>query len=316
MAMKCEVRIPTYKRPDLLQRAISSLIAQDYPHWQALVMDDSPTQEAKSVVESFADDRLLYSPNPTNLGSAGNLDRAFTSHSLLGGTYACVLEDDNWLLPTFLSENIACLQASHNRLLLRNQAIWLQTQSTSQPTDRTTRGDWFTAKTYTPLELHAHLFFFEGISNGGLFWETSIQSQLQVGPSVTDAGLQEYCRTLQIQDPLQFEPTPLCCWSEMPINLSLRNPATNRVFGRGTQAIRMHLIQTCDRSIIKQAEMIAQNLDKVYNFELSLVDALYTNYEFNAISKAQMLKQYCKSYTKYQLIQNPLKEYLPNKFVA
>lgn len=311
----CEVRVPTYKRPHLLKRALESLIAQNYPHWQAIVMDDSPQQEAKPVVNSFTDDRIIYSPNSQNLGGAGNLDRAFASYSLIRGTYACVLEDDNWLLPNYLSENITSLKTSNATLLLRNQQIWTQTEHLAQPTERTTRGDWFTSKIFSPLELHAHLFFFETTSNGGLFWDTSMKSQLQVGTHVTDAGLQEYCRALQIQDELLFEPNPLCCWSDMPSSLSLRNPAANRVFGRGVQAIKMNLIYTLGCSIIQQAESIAHNLHKLRELEQSLIDALYINYEFRHIKKATIFKQYCKSLAKSQFIKNPLKKYFDEKCI-
>jgi hypothetical protein len=208
-----------------------------------------------------------------------------------------------------LSENIASLNANSVNLLLRNQEVWTQTEQASEPTGRTTRGDWFTQKIYSPLELHAHLFFFEGSSNGGLFWRTSIQTKLQVGSQVTDAGLQEYCRCSQIQDNLLFEPTPLCYWAEMPIALSLRNPAANRIFGRGTQSLKMNLIQKYGFNIVKEAEIIAKHLNKASELELSLLDALVTGYKFRHISKSQALKQYFKSYAKYQLIKDPLKNY-------
>jgi glycosyltransferase involved in cell wall biosynthesis len=136
----CEVRIPTYQRPQLLKRALTSLVDQTYSNWVAIVMDDSPQQEAQAVVESIADERIHYAPNATQLGCAGNINRAFATRSLVGGHYACILEDDNWLLPTFLAENIAALNIHGVDLLLRNQAIWQQGVEAT-PTGRTTRGD-------------------------------------------------------------------------------------------------------------------------------------------------------------------------------
>ena len=311
-----EIRIPTYKRPDLLKRALKSLIAQDYSYWQAIVMDDSPAQEAKPVVESFADERIIYSPNPRNLGSSGNLDRAFTTHSLLGGIYACVLEDDNWLMPNYLSANISSLKTSGLSLLLRNQQIWIQTEQTAQQTGRTTRGDWFIKRKYTPCELHAHLFWFEGASNGGLFWKTSIKTNFQIGAKILDAGLQEYCRTFQIEDCLFFEPEPLCCWSEMSSSLSLRNAETNRVFGRGTQSIKMKLLQKYGLSVIEVAEKIAHSLNKISDLELSLLDALLIKYQFHHVSRSEIVMRYFKSLAKYLLIEDPLKEYFFEKKVS
>ncbi|MBE9179520.1 glycosyltransferase family 2 protein [Oculatella sp. LEGE 06141] len=305
----CEVRIPTYKRPQLLERALNSLVNQDYRNWVALVMDDSPYQEGRSVAEKFRDERIQYTPNLKNLGCAGNINRAFTSKSLAGGMYACILEDDNWLMPTFLSENIASLKTHDVDLLLRNQEIWLQDKDISKATGRTTRGDWFTNRVYTPLELHAHLFYFEGISNGGLFWQTSLQSNLQVSNCVIDSGLQEYCRTLQIHENLYFEPKPLCYWSEMPSALSLRNAVDNRSFGRGVQTIKRNLLKKYGETIAREVIRIAERLDKQTDLEVSLLDSLFTKYEFRQLSLTQRVYQYLKSYAKFKLVQNPLHLY-------
>ncbi len=305
----CEVRVPTYKRPELLRRALISLVNQTYSNWVALVMDDSPDQEAKSVIEAIQDQRIQYAPNPKQLGCAGNINRAFTSKDLAGGVYACILEDDNWLMPTFLAENVASLKTHGVDLLLRNQEICFQEQKTAKPTGRTTRGNWFNSRIYSPLELHAHLFYFEGISNGGLFWRTGLRSNLQVGQSVQDSGLQEYCRTLQIQDNLYFEPKPLCYWSEMSLELSLRNAVGDRVFGRGVQSIKRRLIKQYQELITLEAARIAESLNKQVEFEISLLDSLFTAYPFQQLGLTQRVHRYLKSYAKFSLVPDPLRSY-------
>lgn len=304
-----EVRVPTFKRPKLLERALESLIAQTHSHWRAIVMEDSLGQEAKPVVDSIADKRVLYSPNLQPLGGAGNLDRAFASQELAGGKYACVLEDDNWLLPTFLSENISSIKKANVPLLLRNQAVWAQTEGGFIPTDRTTRGCWMTERTYSPVELHAYLFFIEGISNGGLFWRTSLDTQLQVGPSVYDAGLQEYCRTYQVGECLHFEPLPLCCWSEMPAHLSHRGSASKRSFGRGTQSLRMRLLEKYGDEIIREAEQIASRLSRQSDFEMALIETQCTSYKFRQASAGVRWRRRLKSCLKMLLVRDPLAGY-------
>ena len=308
----CEIRIPTYKRPSLLQRAIESLITQTHTYWRAVIMDDSPEEEGKIVVEKFKDNRLQYAPNPHNLGCSGNINQAFSSKSLLGGEYACVLEDDNWLLPTFLSENINSLRTHDINLLLRNQKIWLQDQDIATPTDKTTRGYWFTARNYNPLELHAYLFFMEGISNGGLFWRTRSLSNLQVSSKVTDSGLQEYCRTLQICEPVRFEPYPLCCWSKMTSEQSLRNPIADRIFSRGTQSIRRKLLSNYGESIVLEASRIAEFTHQYEALEHSLLDALFVSYKFKELKVNRQVQKYIKSCLKLLSTQNPLANYIDN----
>src|SRR5579862_1131830 len=37
-----EIRVPTFRRPELLRRALASVIGQTYPDWRCIVLDDSP----------------------------------------------------------------------------------------------------------------------------------------------------------------------------------------------------------------------------------------------------------------------------------
>lgn len=306
----CEVRIPTYKRPFLLNRALKSLVAQDHRHWKAIVMDDSPEREAEDVVKSFDDNRIIYTPNQKNLGAAGNLDQAFASHALLRGKYACILEDDNWFKPTFISANINALEENGVDLVLCNQEIWYQTPNGDSNTERTTRGDWLFEKKYTPLQLHAHLLYFETISNGGLFWRTSLRSNLQVGKQVSDAGLQEYCRAFQIQDSLYYKSEPQCCWWDVPVDQTSRNPINNRLFGRALQTIKRYLIFKYGQELIHEAKNIALNLNKNVELELSLIDALFLAYNFQYANKLKLATQYFKSWGRFNLITDPLQDYL------
>lgn len=54
-----EVRIPTYERPEMLERGLRSLQAQDYPNWKAIVCkaivcDDSLSSAAMEIIEFFS----------------------------------------------------------------------------------------------------------------------------------------------------------------------------------------------------------------------------------------------------------------------
>lgn len=305
----CEVRIPTYKRPQLLRRALQSLIDQDYQQWIAMVMDDSPDQEGQLIVEELGDDRIRYCPNSVNLGCAKNINQAFQSTAIAGGDYAFILEDDNWLMPQFISENIKLIEHYNINIVLRNQQIWTQQEDVAFPTSKTTKGLWFTSQIYTPIELYSYLFFCEGISNGGLFWRTSLKSNLQVNESVRDAGLQEYCRTAQIIEPLFFAAEPLCYWSEMPDYLSLRNSVTNRRFGRGVQSLKRKLLNSYGLVLVQQASHLANLLGKEKDFELSLLDSLFVHYQFKNLDFLQQVYQWAKSYIKYKFIVDPLGSY-------
>lgn len=305
----CEVRAPTYRRPVLLARALRSLVQQTHSCWRAIVFDDSDEREGQQVVESIDDARIFYRPNPRNLGCARNLDQAFQTRPYLGADYACVLEDDNYLMPEFLEQNILCAQTHHVPIVLRNQLI-MSEQRAQAAVSRTTRGDYFEERIYEPIELHAALWVFEGISNGGLFWSTNSVSDLQVGPLVTDAGLQEHCRTLQIREHLFFAERPLAVWSEVPIESSLRRPVINRVFARGQQAIRRSLFQTYGKQLAPHAERFAAKSGRLDLLPVNFIDSLVWDLVRENAHTWHDWRGVARSFARFLVTKNPLRGYL------
>lgn len=92
------VILTTHDRPQLLARAIRSVIAQRYEHWQLLVVNDGENPETPKVVEAIDDDRLTFFVGPGRGVSAARnagLDRA-------SGEIVCYLDDDNVMHPGWL----------------------------------------------------------------------------------------------------------------------------------------------------------------------------------------------------------------------
>jgi len=73
----CEIRVPTFRRPRLLERALRSVAAQTHEDWCCVVFDDCPDGSAKPIVEAMADRRFEWRQNGPALGAIGNIDRAF-----------------------------------------------------------------------------------------------------------------------------------------------------------------------------------------------------------------------------------------------
>jgi glycosyltransferase involved in cell wall biosynthesis len=272
----CEVRVPTYRRPDMLRRALQSLCAQTETRWRALVFDDSPYQEASRIIKELADNRILYSPNPFNLGASANLDQTFRAGAYLNADYAFVLEDDNFVYPSFIEENIREISEEKGaQLLIRNQFVGLDSSAMSyQLTGQTTRGDIFENGLIGILELYASLFFCEGISNGGLFWRIDSSSDLSVGPAVVSAALQEHLRTLQIDAPILFALEPLAIFSLPTDNGSLREPLKNRKYARARQAILRRLVRKHGSALIDAAYSLARTEIMRRKLKKELADAL------------------------------------------
>lgn len=310
-----EIRVPTYKRPKLLQRALKSVLQQTYTDWVVFVFDDSPEQEAKPVIRALDDSRIIYQKNEHNMGGAANIDQSFTSGSLSGSAgYATILEDDNWWHPDFLKENVESLKESEPKILLRNQEVW-EHNPDGEPknTGRTTRGRWMQEGELSVLTLHACLFFFEGVSNGGLFWETGSDLNLQVGADVHDPGLQEYCRTLQIGEPILFKEKPLAVWSRMEDEQVTRYISESRIWGRGRQAILRYLRRCYGKQICYEAEKLAEQNGRYDLLDHAKSDLFRFSWKCRAYGRQHCIKLKAKAVARYVLIPNPVKTYLKKK---
>lgn len=272
----CEVRIPTYRRPDLLPRAAKSLQAQTNRDWTAVVLDDSPDQEGRLVIESLNDPRFVYRPNARNLGAAGNLDQAFQTRSYTGAAFAFVLEDDNWLLPEFINGNLRSLELHSVNLLQRNAKVIEERDGSVVDTGRTNLGTFHQNRIYRPREIIPYVPFLGGIANSGLFWRTNMRTNLQVGPEVTNSLFQEWLRALQIEDDLVFEPEPLVVFTLFPDRPDpKRTAAGHRAVNRGRQSIWRFLIKRHGSVLVEEMRQIAERTGNWTRFDWVLLDTLY-----------------------------------------
>ena len=99
--------IPTYQRPELLERAVRSCLEQTYPHFEILITDNSPDDASGQMVARLNDPRIHYHKNETNLGPFGNVNLVAT---LATGAYVKFLMDDDLLKPRCLELMVAALE--------------------------------------------------------------------------------------------------------------------------------------------------------------------------------------------------------------
>ncbi|HCM27881.1 MAG TPA: hypothetical protein DIC34_15295 [Treponema sp.] len=90
------IMIPTFNQSQVLHKAIGSALAQDYENIEVVVADDASQEDTASVVESFADPRVRYFRNRTNIGRVANYRR--TLYEYARGDYALNLDGDDFLL--------------------------------------------------------------------------------------------------------------------------------------------------------------------------------------------------------------------------
>ena len=105
--------IATFNRPDVLQEAIASALAQDGPT-EVLVVDDAPGQTTAAMIASLNNPRVQYLPNPVPSGGrpavVRNLGLAATRGALIH-----FLDDDDRAAPGFYATARAAL-AAHPRV--------------------------------------------------------------------------------------------------------------------------------------------------------------------------------------------------------
>lgn len=94
--------IPTYRRPELLKRAIRSALNQTYKDLQVCVYDNASGDETGQVVAEIAsnDPRVRYYCHETNLGLMGNFNYGMAH---VDTPYFSFLSDDDVLLPEYIA---------------------------------------------------------------------------------------------------------------------------------------------------------------------------------------------------------------------
>jgi len=96
------VVIPTYKRTELLRKAVASVCSQDYPNLEVVVVGDSDP-DFPSETQRWANDTRVRAVNlPKNHGSGGAVPRNYGIMMAAGGLIA-YLDDDNQWTPDHLS---------------------------------------------------------------------------------------------------------------------------------------------------------------------------------------------------------------------
>ncbi|HEY8578072.1 MAG TPA: glycosyltransferase [Devosia sp.] len=207
-------RTPTYKRPEALRRALESMIAQTVTTWVCDVFDDDPSEAGRHVVAELNDPRIHYTANKPQLFASRNIDHCFTADNPHGAEYFCVVEDDNFLMPSFCEANIALTKREGVEIVLRNQLI--EHASGTAAASVGTIGvldDLFTEGRFDADEFRLAMLAGIGVSNGGLFWSVRARSQLEIQYECT-ATLQEYLRTYSIVEPIYVSMEPLAIWAE------------------------------------------------------------------------------------------------------
>jgi len=101
--------IPTYRRPKYLERALISVLDQDFPRLRVQVLDNCSGDNTFDIVNTFLsqDSRITYHCNEKNIGAIGNFSSAL---DYVVTPYFSLLSDDDLLMPGFYGKALQLLE--------------------------------------------------------------------------------------------------------------------------------------------------------------------------------------------------------------
>lgn len=98
------VVIPTYRRPELLQEAVASVLAQrGCSDYNIVITDNDPTpgNETAQFIQSLGEEKIIYFQNEANIGALANFNRCL---EMAAGQYAVMLNTDDLLQADYLAK--------------------------------------------------------------------------------------------------------------------------------------------------------------------------------------------------------------------
>src|SRR5262245_65671482 len=92
---RVSIILPTYNRRRVLPRAIESVMLQDEPDWELIIVDDCSTDDTASFLQSLTDPRIRLIALPRNQGVSGARNAGLEAARAV--VLACVASDDVYL---------------------------------------------------------------------------------------------------------------------------------------------------------------------------------------------------------------------------
>ena len=96
--------VPNYNHARYVRLAIDSALAQTYPHFEIIVVDDGSTDDSRAVLSEYGDRiRTIFQAN-TGLSGARN-----TGVAAARGDFIALLDADDTIAPTYLERMLGAL---------------------------------------------------------------------------------------------------------------------------------------------------------------------------------------------------------------
>lgn len=108
LSKKVSIIMPVYNGEKYLEAAIDSIRNQTYKNWELIIINDGSTDNTENIINQYADDRIKYITNETNLGLIATLNKAI---DFCKGEYIARMDADDICEKGRLSKQIDFLEA-------------------------------------------------------------------------------------------------------------------------------------------------------------------------------------------------------------
>ena len=95
--------MPNYNSEKYIEATIKSVLAQSYPNWELIIVDDCSKDGSVAIVESFDDERIRLIRNSVNSGAAVSRNNAIEAAN---GRWIAFLDSDDLWAENKLSEQL------------------------------------------------------------------------------------------------------------------------------------------------------------------------------------------------------------------
>jgi glycosyltransferase involved in cell wall biosynthesis len=207
------VFLPTFRRANLLPRAIESLRLQTHTDWICELHNDDPADPFPGqLVSSLGDPRIRLVQHERNLGTVATFNLFYQP---VTEAFSTILEDDNWWEPVFLEKMLEALTVFPDATLAWcNQHIWQEMPD----------GSWNDTDSFVnpkaPAEAPPRLIGWGHLRQvmGGLHANGAMLLRSRPGTSYTTpdiplAGIESY-RDRMFPYPLVYLPQPLAHFAQ------------------------------------------------------------------------------------------------------
>jgi len=98
-----------YNEEKHISESITSVLAQTYPHFEFIIVNDGSTDQTDNIIRSFKDPRIHYIINEKNLKLIDSLNKGL---QIAKGKYIARMDADDICMPERLEKQVAFMEAN------------------------------------------------------------------------------------------------------------------------------------------------------------------------------------------------------------